>query len=99
MDADVAVVLVKSLGPSGFGVAIVLILWLKVLTPMLERMQQAHDKREETSKEIILKAQTVMESALVKNTDILTRVDLRLKDDKDNERRQLRSNDADDDGN
>lgn len=91
---DSALKLVESLGPAGLGVTVILVLWLLILKPLLANMQAAHEKREEKSAAIINKAQEVIEGTIVKNTDVLTRVDIRLRDED-----RCRNNDHDDDKN
>lgn len=101
METEAAVLkFVTDLGPAGLGVTVILVLWIKILNPMLKAMQEAHEKREAASQAIVLKAQSVIEGVIVKNTDVLTRVDLRLRDDEAQERQQRKTptnHDRDDD--
>lgn len=103
METEAAILkFVTDLGPAGLGVSVILVLWIKILNPMLKAMQEAHEKREAASQAIVLKAQSVIEGVIVKNTDVLTRVDLRLRDDEAQERQQRKAptnNDHDDDQN
>jgi len=86
--------LIENLGPAGLGVTVILIMWTAILKPFMEKMQAAHEKREAESAVIIARAQGIIEGAIAKNTEMLTRVEQRLRDD-----HSCKSNDHDDDGN
>ncbi len=101
METEAAILkFITDLGPAGLGVTVILVLWVKILKPILSDMQTAHEKREAASQSIVLKAQSVIEGVIVKNTDVLTRVEMRLQDDAAVDRRHAKTNnDHDEDGN